>query len=213
MEQKCQFGLFGLYAEVKPKKCAGVRLNTLLLVLMILVSNSYAQMKECRCHSRQPAMKHMHETIGFTGCGNCHSKDENLMSPGGKADPKRKERLASRIQTDKFCIPCHDSHGAVKKDILSSQEAMSITGTLFCPKDKLRFEPGMVSCSKCGGPLIDINQIMEISRKSPSNEICIRCHAIEEVRQIERHTIFNSTKLKECLDCHQGHDDCGACHH
>jgi hypothetical protein len=32
----------------------------------------------------------MHETIGFAGCGNCHSKSENLMSGRNDADSNRK---------------------------------------------------------------------------------------------------------------------------
>jgi len=194
-------------------KSASARLNALLMVLMISVSASYAQMKECKCHSKQPDMKHMHETIGFTGCDNCHSKNENLMSGKNKVDPQKREGLVNRIRTDKFCIPCHDSQGAVKKDILISQSAVSISGTLFCPKDKLRFAPGIVACSKCGGPLININQVMERSRENPSNEICSGCHTMEEVQKIERHTIFNGTKLRQCLDCHKGHDHCDSCHH
>jgi hypothetical protein len=182
-------------------------------ILLILVAGipSYAQM-ECKCHSKQPAMKHMHETIGFSGCGNCHTKNENLMSIRGRKDPDMKTRLATRIKTDNSCIPCHDSEGSVRKEVHSGDSATDIAGTLYCPKDKIRFSSGTESCSKCGGVLINISEVMERSRENPSNGICSECHRMEEVQQISWHTIFNSTKLKRCLDCHEGHDDCGSCH-
>jgi hypothetical protein len=155
----------------------------------------------------------MHETIGFTGCARCHSKSENLMSGRKGADPNRQAALAKRAGEEPSCFPCHDSQGKLKKAVRSSPEIPSIMGTLYCPKDKTRFPAGTTACSKCGGSLLDINEMTERSRRNPSNEICMECHQIEEVGQIKRHGIFNSTKLKQCLDCHQGHDDCAGCHH
>ncbi len=184
----------------------------LLTAFIIVVSPSYAQM-QCICHSKQPAMRRMHETIGMTGCGNCHKQNENLMSKRNAKDSATKASLAKRIREDESCVPCHDSQGAIKKEIHSSKSTMGISGTLYCPKDKLRFSPDIKSCSKCGGILLNIDEIMTKSRKSPSNEICMECHRVEEVQQIERHTIFNNEKLRKCLDCHKGHDDCGSCHH
>jgi hypothetical protein len=184
----------------------------ILAVLPCFAQMNSAQ-EECRCHSKQPAIKRMHETIGFNGCGNCHAKNEDLMSRKDRPDPGKKAVLAKRIREDTFCVPCHDSNGSVKKEIYAGKREMTISGTSFCPKDKLRFAAGTKSCSKCGGPLININQVMAISSKNPSNEICIGCHAMEEVIQIDRHKIYNNNKLSKCLDCHKGHDDCGSCHH
>jgi hypothetical protein len=59
-------------------KFLGPWATALFIAGILAISPCFAQMnsakKECKCHSKQPAMKHMHETIGFNGCGNCHSK-------------------------------------------------------------------------------------------------------------------------------------------
>lgn len=153
----------------------------------------------------------MHETIGFKNCGDCHSKSENLMS--GKSANAGRNDFSQRFREDRFCLPCHDSSGAVKKDPPGAIQKISISGTLFCPKDKSRFPAGTRACAKCGGSLINIDESMEKSRKNPSNGICVECHPMEEVHKIERHGIFNAQKLQRCLDCREGHDDCGSCHH
>ena len=184
----------------------------LLVFLSIAISPAYAQM-ECKCHSKQPTMRRMHEIIGFSGCGNCHAKGENLMSANRKTVPDRKADLAKRIREDKACVPCHDSNGLVKKEIYSNSRVMGISNTLYCPKDKVRFSSGTKACSRCGGPLLDINALMALSRTSPSNEICAKCHLTEEVRQIKQHTARKPDMMNRCLDCHRGHNDCGSCHH
>jgi len=158
-------------------------------------------------------MKHMHEIIGVTNCGDCHKKNENLMSKKTEKDSATKANLAKRISEDNFCVPCHDSQGGIKKEIYSNKSAMGISGTLYCPKDKLSFSPDNKACSKCGGNLLNMDELMARSRRNPSNEICMECHLVEEVRQIKRHTLFNNDKLGKCLDCHKGHNDCGSCHH
>ncbi len=190
----------------------GFRFNVLLLLMAILVpiSSADAQM-ECKCHSKQPAMRRMHEIIGFSGCGDCHAKGENLMS--GNRNPNRKTDLAKRMREDKSCIPCHDSNGLVKKAIYSKSKIMGIAGTLYCPKDKISLPPGTKACSKCGGPLLSINALMARSQTSPSNEVCINCHSKEEVQQIEQHAALKPHMVNQCLDCHKGHNDCGSCHH
>jgi hypothetical protein len=186
-------------------------LPLLWMLLMLIPTSSVCAQKECRCHSKQPAMKRMHEIIGFKNCGDCHSKNEDLMS--GKSANAAKKDFSQRFKEDRFCLPCHDSDGAVKKDPSAAIQKIGISGTLFCPKDKARFPAGTKACAKCGGNLINIDESMERSRKSPSNGICMECHPMEEVGNIKRHRIFNAQKLQRCLDCHQGHDDCGSCHH
>ena len=183
-----------------------------MLLAIIPAYPSYAQ-KECKCHSKQPAMKRMHEITGFANCGDCHSKNENLMSGKNKNGNTAKRDLSKRFKDDKFCIPCHSPDGLIKKEIFAGIEKIRISGTLFCPKDKARFPAGTNACAKCGGSLINIDESMERSRKNPSNGICIECHPMEEVHKIKRHGIFNAEKLQRCLDCHEGHDDCGSCHH
>ncbi len=186
--------------------------NIVLMTFIIGISHSYAQM-QCVCHSKQPAMRRMHEQIGIKDCGNCHKKDEDLMSKKTEKDSSVKANLAKRFRDDTFCAPCHDSQGSVKKGIQDRTTNMAISGTLYCPKDRMKFSPDSRFCSKCGGALLNINELMAQSRKTPSNGICVECHMTEEVQQIKRHAIFNNEKLKQCLDCHQGHNDCGSCHH
>ena len=177
------------------------------------IPSSAGQQPECRCHSRNPAMKRMHEAIGFRNCGNCHARDENLMSGKPRSAAGIGDRLKNRFKEDRFCVPCHNSEGTVKRESSPASERMNISGTYYCPKDKLRLSAGSTSCPECGGKLIDINAAMEQSRTSPSNEVCIECHLIADVNAISRHQLFNADKLKKCLDCHRGHDDCGSCHH
>jgi hypothetical protein len=147
------------------------------------------------------------------GCGNCHKKGENLMSRGSEKSVATKEDLLKRRREDTFCIPCHNAHGSNAKGAHSGGHSMAISGILYCPKDKLRFSPDTNACSKCGGMLLNIDEVMTRSRRNPSNEICKECHLSEEVRQIGRHAIYNQAKLRQCLDCPKGHDDCASCHH
>jgi hypothetical protein len=135
------------------------------------------------------------------------------MSKRNERDPGADANLAKRKREDKFCIPCHDSQGSARKEIPPQKVAMGISGSLYCPKDKLRFSAGSKACLNCGGALLNMDELMASSRNSPSNEICVECHMADEVHQITRHSIFNKEKLNKCLDCHTGHSDCGSCHH
>jgi hypothetical protein len=183
-----------------------------LLAFLIAASPSYAQM-ECKCHSKQPPMRRMHETIGFTGCGNCHTKNENLMSKIRQKDSGTRANLSKRFREDRFCTPCHDPQGSVKKEVYLNLRSMGIAGTMYCPKDKLKYSSTARACSKCGGALLNIDELMTKSRQNPSNAVCIQCHMLEEVQKINEHALFGVEKLKGCLACHKGHNDCGSCHH
>lgn len=83
-----------------------------------------------------------------------------------------------RLREDTSRVPCHDAQGGLRQEVISKHKSMHISGTLFCPKDRLRFAPGRHGCSKCGGVLIHIGQVIKASRANPSNDICIGCHAI-----------------------------------
>jgi len=184
-----------------------------VLLMAVSVCPAYEQ-KECRCHSKRSAMKRMHEAIGFANCGNCHSKSENLMSGNRNTNNDAAQTISKkRFTEDQFCIPCHDSQGAMKKNMPAGVDRMNISGTLYCAKDKLRFPAGTKSCPNCGSSLININEFMEKSRAKPSNQICMECHLPNDVQAVKRHGLFNAAKLQRCLDCHKGHDNCGGCHH
>jgi len=183
-----------------------------ILLMLFNAFPSYAQ-PGCQCHSDQPGMKRMHEVIGFKDCANCHSKDENLMSGEEKKDGNPRQRLGIRFQTDGFCNPCHDSEGLLKKARFGADSHKPISGTLFCPKDGLSYPAGTKVCSECGGVLLNIDELMERSHTSPSNDVCLACHTMEQVKKTESHSNFREDKLAMCIDCHAGHEDCGSCHH
>ena len=71
----------------------------IILALGIFISvSANASPKGCKCHSKNPAMRRMHEIIGFKNCGNCHGKNEDLMKPqaSGQKEGHRK-KLEKRI--------------------------------------------------------------------------------------------------------------------
>lgn len=189
--------------------------HSIILTLGILMPFSVgASPRACKCHSKNPAMRRMHEVIGYKNCGNCHSKNENLMkSKSSDQKEDHRKKLEKRIKEDNFCKPCHNPDGTIKKESYKKSEAMRITDTFYCPKDKLRFSEGIKVCSKCGGELININKLMEESKKNPSNEICRKCHPTKEVQEIKAHKTDDRKNQYNCLGCHEGHDDCGGCHH
>ncbi len=186
----------------------------LFFIIIFLKTIIIYSAPECRCHSKNSSMRRMHEMIGFKNCGNCHKKNKNLMTSqyDEQKDEKYIEGLKKRLSEDKFCIPCHNSDGTIKKEIYKNSEAMKISDTYFCPVDKLRFPEKLNSCPKCGGKLININFLMEESKKNPSNKICRECHPDIEAQNIDAHITFKKEKLNKCLDCHADHDDCGNCH-
>jgi hypothetical protein len=184
----------------------------MMLIVPFVALSSYAQ-PACICHSKNPAMKRMHEVIGFKDCDNCHTKDENLMSGNREKGTNDRERLNARFKQDRFCLPCHDSTGAVKKAGFSGSGGMTISGAFFCPKDRLTFPADTKSCPKCGGELINISEFMQRSRTNPSNEICAKCHPTAQLTVVKSHQVLKADKLSMCLSCHKGHDNCSSCHH
>ena len=75
----------------------------MLTTLLIPKTSSYAF--ECTvCHSRNPAMVRMHKALQGKGCFDCHKVGAKLM---GKGQPKDRESLLKRRQTEEICLPCH----------------------------------------------------------------------------------------------------------
>ncbi len=190
-------------------------LPIIILALGFFISvSAHASPKECKCHSKNPAMRRMHEVIGFKNCGNCHSKNDNLMKSGASYQKEdHRKKLEKRIKEDQFCIPCHNPDGTIKKESYKKSAAMRVTNTFYCPKDKLKFTEKVKACSKCGGELIDINNLMAESKKNPSNKICRKCHLDKDVLKIGAHKHIDKKDQYNCLNCHEGHDDCASCHH
>ncbi|MBI5418347.1 hypothetical protein HZA55_10480 [Candidatus Poribacteria bacterium] len=186
----------------------------LFFLILIQSINIWGASPECKCHSKNPSMVRMHEIIGFKNCGNCHKKNENLMSPKSSIkDEKLMEKLQTRIKEDKFCIPCHNADGTIKKEIYKKTDVMKISDTYYCAKDRLRFPEEVNLCPKCSGKLLNLNKLMAQAKANPSNSICRQCHLDAEVQEIDAHITFKKEKLGNCLDCHKDHDDCGNCHH
>lgn len=49
-------------------------------------------------------MVRMHKALQGKGCFDCHKVGAKLM---GKGQPKDKESLLKRRQTEEICLPCH----------------------------------------------------------------------------------------------------------
>lgn len=60
---------------------------------------------------------------------------------------------------------------------------------------------------------MNINELMEKSKKTPWDEICRKCHLDEEALKIDKHKDIDKKDLFNCLACHEGHNDCAGCHH
>lgn len=74
-------------------------------LLFFVVAATGADAFECNvCHSKNPAMVKMHKTLQGQGCFGCHKMGAKLM---GKGQPKDKESLLKRRQTEEICLPCH----------------------------------------------------------------------------------------------------------
>ena len=56
------------------------------------------------CHSKNPAMVKMHTALRGQGCFDCHKVGAKLM---GNGQPKDKQFLLQRRQSDPLCLPCH----------------------------------------------------------------------------------------------------------
>lgn len=75
----------------------------MLIAFLFLVADADAF--ECTvCHSKNPAMVKMHQTLQNQGCFDCHKVGAKLM---GKGQPKDSESLLKRRQTEEICLPCH----------------------------------------------------------------------------------------------------------
>lgn len=76
-----------------------------LLALVALLFPTASQAFECKvCHSKNPAMVKMHTALRGQGCFGCHKMGDKLM---GKAQPKDRDSLLKRRQTEELCLPCH----------------------------------------------------------------------------------------------------------
>ncbi len=78
--------------------------KTLISITVCLLPLT-AQAFECNvCHSKNPAMVRMHQTLKGQNCFGCHKMGTKLM---GKGQPKDHESLMKRRQTEEICLPCH----------------------------------------------------------------------------------------------------------
>ncbi|WP_265554015.1 cytochrome c3 family protein [Trichlorobacter lovleyi] len=78
--------------------------RSMLLVLMLLLAPPVAAFECTVCHSKNPAMVKMHKELQGQGCFGCHKMGAKLM---GKGQPKDRESLLKRRQTEEVCLACH----------------------------------------------------------------------------------------------------------
>ena len=77
----------------------------LIVLTTCLLFASRADAFECTvCHSKNPAMVTMHTALRGQGCFGCHKIGDKLM---GKGQPKDRDSLLKRRQTEELCLPCH----------------------------------------------------------------------------------------------------------
>lgn len=82
-----------------------------LTALLVLSAQAFAF--ECTvCHSKNPAMVKMHKALQGQGCFGCHKMGAKLM---GKGQPKDKESLLKRRQSEAVCLPCHNPSSGRKE--------------------------------------------------------------------------------------------------
>lgn len=81
----------------------------MLVVALLSLLPSLASAFECKvCHSKNPAMVRMHTALRGQGCFGCHKVGDKLM---GKGQPKDRDSLLKRRQTEEICLPCHRQSG------------------------------------------------------------------------------------------------------
>ncbi|MCL5291947.1 MAG: hypothetical protein M1548_05380 [Actinobacteria bacterium] len=196
--------------------------------------NSTAPKFSCNepCHSKNQAIVRMHDATRRKGCMNCHRPGENLI--GGGAAKSSAEELAGRKASDPNCIDCHKTGGlasqsaSVKGRIVPAKRV----GGLFCPKCAVSINPAEnAACGKCGGritrlnggwrcsicgPLVDVDEIVKLSREKPSNEVCALCHRKDDELKVEHIKVASgenwADQITNCLGCHKSHDKCSGCH-
>ncbi|MDI6715766.1 MAG: zinc ribbon domain-containing protein [Actinomycetota bacterium] len=191
-----------------------------------------ASMPPCVCHSKNPSMVKMHDSVKGQSCDLCHTGDDNLMDPNRKAG--NQANLAKRIKEEKVCTRCHLKDGRI---VVSKTEnnKVKISGTLFCPKCGKQITKDNKTCGTCGGtvtvsesgwqcskcgPLVDVDKIAALSKEKPSNDICKLCHYDNKKLILDHSKVsgYNKSEAKipggsnDCLSCHKSHNQCGGCH-
>ena len=81
-----------------------LRIYTLLVLFSCTITTSGHAFECTVCHSKNPAMVKMHTALQGQGCFGCHTMGAKLM---GKGQPKDRESLLKRRQSEEICLPCH----------------------------------------------------------------------------------------------------------
>lgn len=81
-----------------------MRYTFVILVLCLLIVSPAIAFECTVCHSKNPAMVKMHTALRGQGCFGCHKVGDKLM---GKSQPKDRDSLLKRRQSDELCLPCH----------------------------------------------------------------------------------------------------------
>lgn len=84
----------------------------MLLILTLLLAAPAAAFECTVCHSKNPAMVKMHRALQGQGCFGCHKVGAKLM---GKGQPKDKDSLLKRRETEEVCRACHGTPQAQGK--------------------------------------------------------------------------------------------------
>lgn len=190
------------------------------------------QMPGCTCHSKRPGIVRMHDALDGENCDQCHKGNENLMDPNRPASAKAD--LEKRIKSEPVCTKCHLDNGKIIYNGIKKSK-VKISGGFFCPKCKKQVNIKDKVCTDCNGtivksktgwecsscgPLVDVDEIAALSKKKPSNDICVICHYNGKELTLKHSQIeaYNKSAagikdgLNNCLACHKSHNQCGGCH-
>jgi len=167
----------------------------------------------CRCHSKSAPTRAMHEAVKNHDCFMCHKRGEKLRRKGGIPKETHEAFLKQRL-TDLRCVKCHGEETMEVPKPDEKKHSMGLSGSTYCPKCKIRGEKDWKMCPKCGGALIDLYKLMRHSALNPDQKICRQCHFMEgELQSMHIENVGDKfDTAQDCLECHEGHNECGRCH-
>jgi hypothetical protein len=175
------------------------------------------------CHSKNPALVRMHEVNRGRDCFECHQQNENFIAQ--RNNRPNSKQLKKRQQLEEPCKSCHST-----KKPQTAKRSKKIFGRYYCSQCEHQVPAEATNCSQCQGTikkegtklicskcgqLINVSEIAKLSQRRPSNQICQRCHRRNKKWLALHETKFGTNRYvqtRDCLKCHQGHNQCGGCH-
>ena len=183
------------------------------IICLAFAVDSQAKFQCIECHSKRPGARAMHKALRGRDCFTCHVRGEKLRQKGGIPQEKHDAFLKQRL-TDPRCTECHGKKEieVVKEEL--AKKPVTLSGSTYCPKCEVKGDKDWKMCPKCGGPLIDLHKLMRHSAVNPDHRMCRQCHFMEgELEGLHMAKVGGDFATEQdCLECHEGHNECGGCH-